>query len=148
VYTHWQRQFLHPTLKAFDAPSREECTARRPVSNTPLAALALLNDPSFVEAARVFAARVLREGGATEADRIAWAWRTALSRPPDQREAAALSRLYRQSRERYAADPAAAGQLLGVGLAPRPGDLDAADLAAWTAVARAILNLNEAITRE
>src|SRR5438874_3804443 len=80
VYTHWQRQYLHPMLKAFDAPTREECTAQRPISNTPLAALTLLNDPSFVEAARVLAARLLREGGTTEAERVRWAWRTVLSR--------------------------------------------------------------------
>ncbi len=65
VYVHWQRQFLHPMLKAFDAPSREECTAQRPRSNTPLAALVLLNDPTFVEAARAFAAETLSRRGRT-----------------------------------------------------------------------------------
>src|SRR5207237_8438382 len=69
VYTHWQRQYLHPMLKAFDAPTREECTAQRPRSNTPLGALVLLNDPTFTEAARVLGQRTLREGGMTDADR-------------------------------------------------------------------------------
>jgi hypothetical protein len=147
VYVHWQRQYLHPMLKAFDAPSREECTARRPVSNTPLAALALLNDPSFVEAARAFAARVVREGGKAEENQVRWAWRAVLSRPPEEREVAALARLYRQEREQYATDRAAAEKLVRVGLSPRPEEIDVAELAAWTAVARALLNLNEAITR-
>jgi Protein of unknown function (DUF1553)/Protein of unknown function (DUF1549)/Planctomycete cytochrome C len=147
VYVHWQRQYLHPILKAFDAPSREECTARRAVSNTPLAALALLNDPSFVEAARVFAARLVREGGKTEEEQVRWAWRAVLSRSPEEREVAALARLYRQEREQYATDPSAAEKLVCVGLSPRPEDIDVAELAAWTAVARALLNLNETITR-
>ncbi len=147
VYVHWQRQYLHPMLRAFDAPSREECTAQRPVTNTPLAALTLLNDPTFVEAARVLAARILREGGSTEEARLRWAWRVAVSRAPDPRETASLARLYRSNREVYAADPAAAKALLGTGLAPVPADLDPVDLAAWTAVARALLNLSETITR-
>jgi hypothetical protein len=147
VYTHWQRQFLQPMLKAFDAPSREECTARRPVSNTPLQALALLNDPSFVEAARVLAARALREGGDTEAGRLGWAWREVLSRPITPREEAVLLRLLRQQLAHYREDRAEAEKLLRVGQAPAPAGLDAAELAAWTAVARALLNLDEAITR-
>jgi hypothetical protein len=147
VYTHWQRQFLHPMLKAFDAPMREECTAQRPISNTPLAALALLNDPSFVEAARVLAARIVREGGTTDAKRLRWAWRTALSRSPDEREVSALTRLYQASRKHYAENTEAARQLVRTGLALSPSSLDAIELAAWTSVARAILNLNETITR-
>jgi hypothetical protein len=147
VYMHWQRQYLHPMLAAFDAPTREECTAQRPVSNTPLAALTLLNDPSFLEAARVFAARMIREGGTAEAQRLVWAWREVLSRAPSEREAAALAKLYRQNYQQYNADREAARQLIGVGLAPQPEGIDVADLAAWTAVARALLNLNETITR-
>jgi len=147
VYVHWQRTYLHPMLKALDAPSREECTARRPISNTPLGALALLNDPSFVEAARVFAARVLNEGGATDGERLVWAWKTALSREPDDEEVGSLERLLRASRETYRRSPEAVRELLAVGLAPRPEEIDATELAAWTAVARAIFNLHEAITR-
>lgn len=147
VYVHWQRQYLHPMLRAFDAPSREECTAQRPVTNTPLAALTLLNDPSFVEAARALAARTMREGGDTPAQRIRWAWQLTLSRMPAEREVAALERLYRRSREQYQADPEAARQLMSVGMAPVPKDLDVAELAAWTAVARALFNVSETITR-
>lgn len=147
VYVHWQRQFLHPMLKAFDAPSREECTARRPQSNTPLAALVSLNDPSAIEAARVFAARMLGEASGDERERIGWAWRTALSREPAAAEIDVLARLYRDQRARYEANPEAAGKLLAVGLAPLPPAVDKVELAAWTAVARAILNLHETITR-
>ena len=86
VYVHWQRQFLHPMLKAFDAPRREECTASRPKSNTPLAALALLNDPTFVEAARVFAERITQTAG-DDKDHVAFAFRQATSRLPNDEEA-------------------------------------------------------------
>jgi hypothetical protein len=145
VYTHWQRQFLHPMLKAFDAPSREECTAQRPRSNTPLAALVLLNDPTFVEAARVFAQRVMTKGGDTE--RVSYAFRQATSRSPDEVERDVLLKLLEQERVRYQADAKAAGELTRVGLAPVPKDADVNELAAWTAVCRAILNLNETMTR-
>ncbi len=147
LYTHWQRQYLHPMLKAFDAPSREECTTQRPISNTPLAALVLLNDPTFGEAARVLAVRIVREGGDTDAERIGWVWKTVLSRPPNEREIAALTRLYRQNLKQYEADPSSAKKLLRIGLAPQPKNIADAELAAWTAVARALLNLNETITR-
>ncbi len=147
LYTHWQRAYLHPMLKAFDAPSREECSCERPQSNTPLAALVLLNDPTFVEAARVFAARILREGGSSPDERIRWAWQTSLSRPPTDRELAATKRLLEAERLSFAADPAAAPQLLKTGLAPIPPGLDPTELAAWTSVARTLFNLNEFVTR-
>ncbi len=147
VYTHWQRQFLHPMLRAFDAPTREECTAQRPRSNTPLAALTLLNDPSFVEAARVFASRILREGGDTVEERVRWAWRVALSRSPDHRELAVVAALVAGDLAAFREDPERARKLVSVGLAPVPADLDVAELAAWTSAARAILNLDEMITR-
>jgi hypothetical protein len=147
VYTHWQRTFLHPMLKAFDAPSREECTAARSRSNTPLQALALLNDPTFVEAARVFAARIMREGGAAPEDRIAWAYRTAVSRQPEEPVVGALQQLYDGHLAHYRAHVAEAKKLIAVGNAPLATELDAAELAAWTSVARVVLNLHETITR-
>ncbi|MEZ6110465.1 MAG: DUF1553 domain-containing protein [Pirellulaceae bacterium] len=134
VYMHWQRQFLHPMLRAFDAPSREECTVARPISNTPLAALTLLNDPTFVEAARVFAERIMTCDNETNA-RIRWAWRQALSREPTAEELAALADFAATSRDYYRAHPDDAEKLLGVGLAKRPEKVDAAELAAWTNVA-------------
>src|SRR2546430_11291516 len=93
LYVHWQRQYLHPMLKAFDAPSREECTAQRPQSNTPLAALVLLNDPTFVECARVLGRRVVADGGKTDAERVAFAFRQVTGRRPDETEAKVLLRL-------------------------------------------------------
>ncbi|QDV37804.1 DUF1553 domain-containing protein [Tautonia plasticadhaerens] len=147
LYMHWQRQFLHPMLRAFDAPSREECTAGRPTSNTPLGALTLLNDPTFVEAARALAARALDEGGDSDDDRLRWAWRAALSRSPTDREVDALHRLLDASRLDFDDDPASAEALLSTGLAPVPDHLERAELAAWTAACRAILNLHETITR-
>jgi hypothetical protein len=147
VYTHWQRQYLHPMLKAFDAPSREECTAARPISNTPLAALALLNDPTFVEAARVLAARILHEGGPTVSDRICRAYRVVLSRLPDDAEIAALVQLHNLNREIYRHDLQSAQELLSTGQAENPREPDPTELAVWTQTARALLNLHEAISR-
>ncbi|MEX0939494.1 MAG: PSD1 and planctomycete cytochrome C domain-containing protein [Pirellulales bacterium] len=147
VYVHWQRQYLHPMLKAFDAPSREECTSQRYRSNTPLAALVLLNDPTFVEAARVFASRVLTEGGESDDARLDYAFRQAVSRPPDDFERQTMLELLDASRDRYAADTEAAQELLAIGEAPPAEELDVAEAAAWTCIARAILNMNETITR-
>lgn len=147
LYIHWQRTFLHPSLLAFDAPTREECTAQRVVSNTPMQALVLLNDPAFVEAGRAFAARILKEGGPTFETRAAFAFRTALTRSPSKAEVAILKKLFAQQRARYAGDRAAAEALLSTGDRPRAQELDVVEHAAWTQVARAVLNLHEAITR-
>ncbi|MBD3673085.1 MAG: DUF1553 domain-containing protein [Planctomycetaceae bacterium] len=147
VYTHWQRTFLHPSLLAFDAPAREECTARRERSNTPLQALVLLNDPTYVEAARKFAERILREGGSTLESKLDYAWQRALSRQPTKEERRLLEELIRENLKRYANDTAAADQLLQTGLAPVAEGIDPTELAAWTAAARTILNLHETITR-
>ncbi len=147
VYMHWQRQFLHPMLKAFDAPQREECVARRPVSNTPLAALVLLNDPTFVEAARVFAERILRDGGNSIEERIQWAWSEALSRPPTEEERLIAEELFQENLERYGRQPDLAHRLIRIGLAPPATDLEIRELAAWTQVARAIFNLSEFVQR-
>ncbi len=147
LYTYWQRTFLHPGLLAFDAPSREECTARRPRSSTPLQALVLLNDPTYVEAARVLAARMIRQGGSAAADRIALAYRRALAREPRPEEVELLTALLVRHRGEYTRDPSAANELLAVGDAPVPEGVDRVELAAWTSVARSILNLHETITR-
>lgn len=147
VYMHWQRQYLHPMLKAFDAPTREECTAQRSRSNTAPAALVLLNDPSFVEAAREFAGRILEEGGSTTHDRLNFALRQAASRSATDKEQLILSNLLAESQDYYRSHPAEAKQFLGIGLKPPPTNLDSVELAAWTIVARATLNLNEVTTR-
>jgi hypothetical protein len=141
---HWQRQFLHPQLRAMDAPTREECTVERPRSNTPTAALVLLNDPTFVESARVFAQRIIQ---AESEDRIGYAFRETLQRPPDATERELLTEFVASNRKAYAADSAAAKTLASAGIAPLTKGLDPVELATWTALARALLNLNETITR-
>jgi len=147
LYMHWQRTFLHPMLANFDAPARDECAAARSPSNTPQQALTLLNDPVFVEAARVFAARLLQDAGATDdAARIERAYRTALNRPPRDRELASLTEFLAAQREAFRAAPTDAQAALAVGLAPR-GDLDPVEHAAWTQLARVLLNTQEVITR-
>jgi hypothetical protein len=147
VYTFWQRTFLHPSMSNFDAPTREECTVNRVNSDTPLQALDLLNDPIYVEAARVFAQHILKDGGRTAPQRLDWAFFRAVSRKPTAAERSALAALYRKSLARFAAAPASAKQLIQVGDAPLPDDIRPAELAAMTTVARAILNLHETITR-
>ena len=146
LYVHWQRQFLHPMLKAFDAPRREECTAQRPRSNTPLASLTLLNDPTFVEAARAFAARIINAVD-DDAARFDAAFQLAVSRSPDDFERELLERLLAASRKYYHNDEAAARSLVATGLSPRADEIPVAEHAAWTAVARAILTLGETTTR-
>jgi len=147
VYTHWQRTFLHPSLMAFDAPSRDECTANRSPSNTPLQALVLLNDPSFVEAARVLAEKIMREGGRSFRAQLTWAFQRALARAPSREETRLLEELFSKQRSRYQQDLDAARALVSAGDAPMASDLPLADLAGWTAVSRAVLNLHETITR-
>jgi hypothetical protein len=147
LYTYWCRTFLHPSLKAFDAPTREECTADRPRSNTPLQALVLLNDPTYVEAARAFAERIMSEGGNDVRSRLEFAYRQALSRSIRGEEAKLLEGLYQRHLEGYKADPKSAEALLHVGDDPLPATMDPAELAAWTSVARVIFNLHEMVTR-
>jgi len=147
LYTWWQRSFLHPSMLAFDAPSREECCAERNRSNIPQQALVLLNDPIYVEAARSLAARVLKDCDGSAEERMAWAWRQVLQRLPRVEEMESVMPLLRTHLEHYKAAPAAAESLLKTGLTSVPPDLDKAELAAWTHVARVLLNLHETITR-
>jgi len=147
LYTHWQRQYLHPSLLAFDAPSREECTSDRARSNTPLQSLVLLNDPSYVEAARAFAELVLENGGDSTASRLKMIYERALSRPVMAEESAVLESLLVRSLAEYKSNPKAVTELLSVGVRPVPKNLDPAELAAWTAITRTILNLHETMTR-
>ena len=146
VYVHWQRQFLHPTFKSLDAPMRQECTARRPRSNTPLAALSLLNDPSFVEAARTFPVR-FQLGEDSFERRLEDAFMFAVSRKPTNSESEVLQQLFESSHKYYEQNPAEAQQLISTGDSPVPIEIEPVELAAWTTVCRAILNLSETITR-
>jgi hypothetical protein len=147
LYTNWQRTFLHPSLMTFDAPTREECTVNRVNSNTPLQALVLLNDPIYVEAARVFAENALKQGGQALDAQIVWAFERAVDRKPALPERRALAELYGKSLARFRRDPASAKKLLQIGDAPIPNGADAVRVAAMTTVTRAILNLSETITR-
>ncbi|MEI7651526.1 MAG: PSD1 and planctomycete cytochrome C domain-containing protein [Verrucomicrobiota bacterium] len=147
LYVWWQRSFLHPSMLAFDAPSREESCTDRTRSNIPQQALVMLNDPTYVEASRAFAVRALAEKGDDD-QRITWAWRRALQRNPDAKELGTLRKVLTERRAAYKADPAAAKELLKVGLTPPPAQADPTELAAWTHVTRVVLNLHETLTRD
>lgn len=148
MYTHWQRTFPHPAMIAFDAPSREECTCERPKSNIPQQALVLLNDPEFVESARVFAQHTISRSGVDDNARLAWAFEKATGRKPKDEEAGVLSELLAKHRKQFAAKPDEVKKLLSIGDTPMQKDVSAAELAAWMSVCRVILNLHETITRQ
>jgi hypothetical protein len=147
MYTFWKRTCPPPGLNTFDAPEREVCTARRSRTNTPLQALVLLNDPTYLEAARKLAERVMTSGGTTPESRIAFAFRQAISRPPTVSENELALKLYRQRLTRFQQDPAAAKSLLSVGESSRDLSLAEPELAAWTTVMSVLLNLDETITK-
>jgi hypothetical protein len=146
LYTWWQRMFLHPSMLAFDATTREECTAERTRSNIPQQALTLLNDPSFVEAARGLAVRALKEAQGDDTARMDWLWRETLQRLPTAEERSALMGLLDKHRSEYKTDLPAAQALSKIGN-PAPADIDAVELAAWSSVTRVLINLHEFITR-
>jgi Protein of unknown function (DUF1553)/Protein of unknown function (DUF1549)/Planctomycete cytochrome C len=148
VYSYWKRTVPPPSMTVFDAPTREFCVIRRPLSSTPLQALALLNDEMYIETARVLAERMMREGGATPTGRLAYAFRLATARTPSAAETAVLETGFQQRLTQYRADTAAAEKLLSAGEAPRDRSLDSAELAAYTTAASVILNLDEVITRQ
>jgi hypothetical protein len=143
LYTFWRRTSPPPSMLAFDAPSREVCTAKRDVTSTPLQSLVLLNDPQFVEAARVLAARELSRFRREPAAGIRAVFRALVGRWPDATEAGILGRLFDEQRQLFAGDDGAARQLLGVGESTSDQSLPRADLAAMTSVASAIMNLDE-----
>lgn len=147
MYTFWKRTCPPAQLATFDAPDRETCTVRRARTNTPLQALVLMNDPTYVEASRKLAERILLEGGTTVEERVSFAFRLTTARKPTLRELAVLRRVLEQQHARFVADPAAAAKLLSVGESPRNEQLPAHELAAWAAVASVILNLDEAVTK-
>jgi len=148
IYTFWQRTFLHPSLLAFDAPSREECVLERTNSDTPLQSLDLLNDAIYVEAARVFAERALQEGGRDPARQIGWAFSRATGRLPEATELKTLAELHAKSLARFKANAANAAQFVHIGEKPVASGIAPAELAAMTTVTRVMLNLHEVITRD
>ena len=147
VYTFWRRVCTYPTLAAFDAPSREVCVSRRPRTDTPLQALAGLNEPTLLEAARVFAQRVLTEGGRNRGDQIDFAFRTCIGRPPNQTEKRRLLAFLDEQMRGFQRDGKSAEQLLNAGSAPRFPKLDSRKLAAWMMLANVLFNLDETLTK-
>jgi hypothetical protein len=147
MYTFWKRTCPPPSLAALDAPDREVCVVRRSRTNTPLQALILMNDPTYVEASRKLAERMMKEGGATSEDRIAFAFKLATARSPREKETVVLKRVFDSQHARFTKDKAAAERLLKVGEAPRDDKLNAVEVAAWAMVANAVLNLDEVVTR-
>jgi mono/diheme cytochrome c family protein len=147
IYTYMKRALPYPAMVTFDAPNREVCTDSRARTNTPLQALVLLNDPAFVEAARVLGQRIMKDGGATTAERIAFGFRLCTGRAPQSSELDVLARIYDAQLAKFKKNPQAAIKLTSVGESPRPADLDAAELAAWTAIGNVLLNLDETITK-
>ncbi|MDA1214722.1 MAG: DUF1553 domain-containing protein, partial [Planctomycetota bacterium] len=148
MYTFWKRTIAPPSMMTFDAAGRETCIVRETRTNTPLQALTLMNEITYVEASRVLAARVMREGGETPAERLTYAFRLATSRLPNDRELSVLVKGFERHQQRYQSDKAAAEELLKIGESPVPTDVDHVDLAAYAAVANVILNLDEVITKE
>nr|AGW45562.1 planctomycete cytochrome C domain secreted protein [uncultured bacterium Lac161] len=147
LYTYWKRQSPPPSMMIFDAPTREYCVVKRPRTNTPLQALALMNDPQIVDASRAFAQRTLTEGGKDAEARVAFAFRLATGRKISKDEARVLLDLYKQQLGEYQQNKESADKLLSSGSVKPKSELDRAELAAWTMVANTILNLDETITK-
>ena len=148
LYTYWKRSVPNPAMLLFDAPFRESCTLRRPRTNTPLQALNLMNDPTYVEAARFLAQRMMREGGNVLEARLTYGFRLLLARRPVPAELSVLRAAYERTRTGFEKDHEAAKAFLGVGDAAFDAKLNLAELAACTAVASTLLNLDEVIMKE
>jgi uncharacterized protein DUF1553 len=148
LYTFWKRTIMPPAMQVFDASARESCTVREPRTNTPLQALNLMNDTTYVEAARLFAERMLKEGGATMERRVAWAFRAVTARPPTESERRILLGNLNAQLEHFRRTPEAAAKLLAVGARRRDEKVDAVELAAYSATASMLLNLDEVITKQ
>jgi hypothetical protein len=146
MYTFWKRTSPPPTLAAFDAPDREVCTVRRARTNTPLQALILMNDPTYVETSRKLAERLMTQATSVE-ERITLAFRLATGRRPTTEELAVLRKIFEAQLAVYRKEGKAALKLLEVGESKRNEKLDQAELAAWAMVASVILNLDETVTR-
>ncbi|MBM3847124.1 MAG: DUF1553 domain-containing protein [Verrucomicrobia bacterium] len=148
LYTYWKRSVPHPAMLLFDAPFRETCTLRRPRTNTPLQALNLLNDPTYVEAARLLGQRMMREGGTSIESRLSQGFRLITARLPRRAEMRILTAALKRSVLEFQADPAGAESLLKVGETAADGALNVAELAAYTTLASTLLNLDETVTRQ
>jgi hypothetical protein len=148
MYTVWKRTAAPPTMLLFDAPNRETCQVKRSRTNTPLQALALLNETTFVEAAQGLAKRMLAEGGGSPAERLARGFRLAIGRAPTEAELATLVAGFEADRAAFAADAAAAEKFTGFGLVKMPEGMPAQEFAAYALAANVIINLDEFVMRE
>ena len=148
MYTIWKRTSAPPNMLIFDMPGREMCVVRRSRTNTPLQALSLLNEVTYVEAARGLAERMFLEGGPSSTDRIRFAFQLATSRTPSERELKTLLAGLEQRLVRFQADPESAKKLLSVGEKKPASGIDPMELAAYTITASVILNLDETVTKE
>lgn len=147
MYTFWKRSAPAPSMTIFDTPSREKCVVVRDRTNTPLQALVTLNDVQFLEASRVLAERLMKEGGEDFGSRVALAFKLAVAREPAAAEVATCRRVFDHQLASFRSDPAAAEKYLASGEAPRDAAIEAAELAAWAVLANMILNLDEFVTR-
>ena len=147
LYTYWKRAVPPPNMVTFDAPTRHTCTVKREATSTPLQALILLNDVQFVEAARVFAERVLKKGGIDMEERITYAFRLTTARTPSKEEMSTLLALVKESKEEFLQHGDDIDQLLNTGEYPVDESLDGLEIAAYTMLTSAILNMNETITK-
>lgn len=148
MYTFWKRTCPPPALSTFDAPTRETCTIRRARTNTPLQALVLLNDPTYIEAARRMAERLYETEELNASSRLSLAFELAISRKPHADEEQVLIALYELALQRFTGDTASATKLISIGKSPRNPKLNEAELAAWTVVCTTILNLDETISKD
>ena len=148
LYTIWKRTAAPPTMLMFDSPSREVCTVKRSRTNTPLQALALLNEVTYLEAARVLAQNMLVQGGDSPRERIIWGFRRVVSRMPNEAELAILISGLEKQLAKYQARPQEAQQLIALGQSKPPAELKPAELAAYTLTANVLLNLDEVVTKE
>jgi hypothetical protein len=148
LYTIWKRTAAPPNMTLFDVPGREMCRVRRARTNTPLQALALMNETTYIEVSRVLAQKVLSEGGRTPQQRITYAFRRALCRQPTSQEIKILTEGLQKRLVKYKANPEAATQLVSIGESPRDPKMDVSELAAYTLTMSIILNLDETITKE
>ena len=147
LYTYWKRSAPHPAMVIFDAPNRETCVIQRPSTNTPLQALAAMNDVQMLEASRHFAERILHEGGSSNHARASWAFELATARTPKLSEIDALIDVLQHGLETYKAAPERSELLTNIGESEKDQTLDPSQHAAWTVVASLILNLDEVLTR-
>jgi hypothetical protein len=147
IYTFWRRTVPYPSMATFDAPSRETCSIKRVRTNTPLQAFVTMNDPVYVEMSQAFARRIVKEGGSTPSDRIAYALKLALSRPAQAPQIAPLLKLYETELARFQKDAAAAKAMATNPIGPIPTGSTESELAAWTMVCNVILNLDAVLTR-